>query len=144
MLLNEGQTSNYNGAAFMIDALPRARAPQANRGNDAGWFRAALDARGIAACIASHENRKIPNCQGTVTYRRCDRIDNMFGTPRNRCRVHARYDRCAHLVPTDQYIRQRFASEEADQSNLFSAAPTGCSMMPDVQCVLCPEQRDLV
>ncbi len=60
MLLSEGQMSDYKGAALMIDALPRANALLADRGYDADWFRAALAKRGIAACIPSKTNRKIP------------------------------------------------------------------------------------
>lgn len=60
MLLSEGQMSDYKGAALMIDAFPRAKALLADRGYDADWFRTALDARGIAACIPSKANRKVP------------------------------------------------------------------------------------
>jgi hypothetical protein len=31
MLLSEGRMSDYKGAALMIDALPRAKAPMADR-----------------------------------------------------------------------------------------------------------------
>jgi transposase len=60
MLLSEGQMSDCKGAALMIDALPRAKALLADRGYDADWFRAALAERGIAACIPSKANRKVP------------------------------------------------------------------------------------
>lgn len=35
MLPNEGQMSEYKGAALMIDALPLAKAMLADRGDDA-------------------------------------------------------------------------------------------------------------
>lgn len=53
MLLTEGQTSDYKGAALMLDALPPAKAMLGDRGFDADWFRNALLAKGIAPCIPS-------------------------------------------------------------------------------------------
>lgn len=81
MLLTEGQMSDYKGAALMIDALPRAKVLLADRGYDADWFRAALAARDIAACIPSKANRKVPIPHDTVLYRKRHRIENMFGKP---------------------------------------------------------------
>ena len=96
MLLSEGQMSDSKGAALMIDALPRAKALLADRGYDADWFRAALHARGIAACIPSKANRKVPIPHDTVLYRQRHRIENMFGKLKDWRRIHTRYDRCAH------------------------------------------------
>ena len=96
MLLSEGQMSDYKGAALMIDALPRAQVLLADRGYDADWFRAALAERGIAACIPSKVNRKVPIPHDTVLYRQRHRIENMFGKLKDWRRIHTRYDRCAH------------------------------------------------
>ena len=38
MLLSEGQMSDYNGAALMLEALPSAKALLGDRGYDADWF----------------------------------------------------------------------------------------------------------
>jgi transposase len=43
MLLSEGQMSDYKGAAFMLDALPKAKAMLGDKGYDADWFRSAPD-----------------------------------------------------------------------------------------------------
>lgn len=96
MLLSEGQMSDYKGAALMIEALPRAKAMLGDRGYDADWFRAALATRGIAACIPSKSNRKIPIPHDTVLYRQRHKIENMFGRLKDWRRIHTRYDRCAH------------------------------------------------
>ena len=96
MLLSEGQMSDYKGAALIIDALPRAKALLADRSYDADWFRTALDARGIAACIPSKANRKVPIPHDAVLYRQRHRIENMFGKLKDWRRIHTRYDRCAH------------------------------------------------
>jgi transposase len=79
MLLSEGQMSDYKGAALMFDALPPAKALLGDRGYDADWFRTALAERGIAACIPSKINRKVPIPHDTVLYRQRHKIENMFG-----------------------------------------------------------------
>ena len=96
MLLTEGQTSDFKGAALMLDALRPAKAMLADRGYDADWFRNALIARGIAPCIPSKVNRKIPIPHDRILYRRRQRIENMFGKLKDWRRIHTRYDRCAH------------------------------------------------
>ncbi len=96
MLLSEGQMSDYKGAALMLDALPPAKALLCDRGYDAGWFRNALAERGIAACIPSKSNRKIPIDHDRSLYRQRHKIENMFGKLKDWRRIHTRYDRCAH------------------------------------------------
>jgi len=96
MLLSEGQMSDYKGAALVIDALPRAKTLLADRGYDADWFRAALAERGIAPCIPSKANHKVPIPHDTALYRQRHRIENMFGKLKDWRRIHTRYDRCAH------------------------------------------------
>ncbi len=98
MLLTEGQISDYKGAALMLDALSKARAMLGDRGYDAGWFRAALIAKGIAPCIPSKSNRKIPIPHDRTLYRQRHRIANMFGRLTDWRRTHTRYDRCAHAL----------------------------------------------
>lgn len=96
MLLSEGQMSDYKGAALMIEAFPKAEALLADRGYDADWFRAALEQRGIAACIPSKTNRKVPIPHDAVLYRQRHKVENMFGKLKDWRRIHTRYDRCAH------------------------------------------------
>ncbi|WP_419815719.1 IS5 family transposase [Glacieibacterium sp.] len=96
MLLTEGQTSDYKGAALMLEALPKAKAMLGDRGYDADWFRAALIAKGIAPCIPSRANRKVPIDHDRMLYRQRHRIENMFGKLKDWRRIHTRYDRCAH------------------------------------------------
>jgi transposase len=88
MLLSEGQTSDFKGAASMLAALPRARELLADKGYDAE--------RGITACIPSKSNRKIPIEHDRTLYRQRHKIENMFGRLKDCRRVHTRYDRCAH------------------------------------------------
>ena len=69
MLVSEGQMSDYKGAALMIDDLPPAKTMLADRGYDADWFRAALAARGVDACVPSRINRKISIPYDQTLYR---------------------------------------------------------------------------
>jgi transposase len=96
MLLSEGQMSDYKRAALMLAALPKADALLADKGYDADWLRAALAERGLAACIPSKSNRKVPIPDDAVLYRQRHKIENMFGRLKDWRRVHTRYDRCAH------------------------------------------------
>ena len=96
MLLSEGQTTDYKGAALMFDALPKVKTMIADRGYDADWLRDALTARGINPCIPSKSNRKVPIPHDRTVYRQRHRIKNMFGRLKDWRRIHTRYDRCAH------------------------------------------------
>ncbi len=96
MLLSEGQMSDHKGAALMIDALPKAKALLGDKRYDADWFRAALAERGIAPCIPTKINRKVPIPHDIALYRQRHKIENMFGKLKDWRRIHTRYDRCAH------------------------------------------------
>jgi transposase len=96
MLLSEGQMSDYKGAANILPALPRAKELLGDKGYDADWFREALTARGITACIPSKANRKMPIKHDEALYRQRHKIEIMFGRIKDWRRIHTRYDRCAH------------------------------------------------
>ena len=96
MLLSEGQMSDFKGAALMLDALPKAKAMLGDKGYDANWFRDALAARGMEACIPSKANRKRPIPHDRMLYKQRHKIENMFGRLKDWRRIHTRYDRCAH------------------------------------------------
>lgn len=98
MLLSEGQMSDYNVAALMIDAFPRAKSLLADKGYDADWLRAALEQRGITPCISSKTNRKVPIPHDTVLYRQRHKVENMFGKLKNWRRIHSRPIRQARLA----------------------------------------------
>jgi transposase len=76
--------------------MPSAKVLLGDRGYDAGWFRNALAERGIAACIPSKVNRKIPIARDRTLYRQHHKIENMFGRLKDWRRIHTRYDRGAH------------------------------------------------
>lgn len=46
-VMTAGQVSDYTGAAALLDSLSRAPWLLGDRGYDAGWFRDALQAKGI-------------------------------------------------------------------------------------------------
>jgi putative transposase len=96
LLLSEGQMSDYKGAAKMLAAFPKAKTLLADKGYDADWFRDALAARKITACIPSRVNRKIVIPHDPTLYKKRHKIENMFGRLKDWRRIHTRYDRCAH------------------------------------------------
>jgi transposase len=96
MLLSEGQMSDYKGARMLLPSLPKAKTLIADRDYDAAWFRAALRAKGITACIPTKRNRKIQIEYDKTLYRQRHRIENMFGRLKDWRRIAMRYDRCAH------------------------------------------------
>ncbi len=67
-------------------------------GYDADWFRAALGERGVAACIPSKANRKVPIPHDPTLYRQRHRIENMFGKLKDWRRIYTRYDRSAICI----------------------------------------------
>ncbi|WP_428982422.1 transposase [Pseudochelatococcus contaminans] len=57
LLLSEGQMSDHKGARLMLDVMPPAVNPIADKGYDSNWFRQALIERGIEPCIPSNRTR---------------------------------------------------------------------------------------
>jgi putative transposase len=96
MLLTEGQMSDHKGARMMLDTLPRAKALIADRGYDSNWFRAALKAKGMEACIPPTRSRKQPLPYDKALYRSRHKIENLFARLKDWRRIATRYDRCAH------------------------------------------------
>lgn len=95
MFLTAGQTSDFKGAAVLIEQMPKTRALIGDRGYDADWLREALKDRGIEPCIPSKKNRKLPIPHDKVRYRRRHKIENMFAHLKDWRRIHTRYDRSA-------------------------------------------------
>ncbi len=56
LLLIEGETSDHGGAEAILDVLLSADAMVADRGNDSGGYRAALEDKGITPCITPRKN----------------------------------------------------------------------------------------
>lgn len=96
LLLTEGQTGDYRGAAAILPSLPRARVLIADRGYDAYWFRNALRRMDIETCIPRKSNRKAAIAFDAKLYRQRHKIEIMFGRLKDWRRIHTRYDWCAH------------------------------------------------
>ena len=92
--MTAGQVSDYTGAAALLGSLPAAGWLIADRGYDADWFRDALKAKGIRACIPGRTSRSKPVRHDKRRYRRRNRIEIMFGRLKDWRRIATRYDRC--------------------------------------------------
>jgi transposase len=96
LLLTQGQTSDYKGAARLLDFLPKARDMIADRGYDADWFRTALKAKGMTPCIPPKKNRSAFISYDANLYKKRHKVENMFAKLKDWRRIATRYDRCAH------------------------------------------------
>lgn len=96
MLLSEGQMSDHKGARLVLDALPPAKTPIADRGYDSTPFRQALLQKGIVSCIPSSRSRKVPYPYDKALYRQRHKVENLFAKLKDWRRIATRYDRCAH------------------------------------------------
>jgi transposase len=96
MVLTAGQVSDYKGARRLLPFLPKAKTMIADRGYDAGWYRDALEKRGIAPCIPPKKNRKTKYRYDKKLYKERHKVENMFGRIKDWRRIAMRYDRCAH------------------------------------------------
>ncbi len=92
--ITAGQINDYTGAAALLDDLPKAQGMLADRGYDAKWFRDALEQKGITPCIPGLKSRSMPVKYDKRRYKRRNRIEIMFGRPKDWRRVATRYDRC--------------------------------------------------
>lgn len=96
LLLSAGQLSDYQGAALLLDALPKAKELLADRGYDANWLRTALIRKGITPCIPPKKNRKVAIPYDKTLYKQRHKVENMFAKLKDWRRIAMRYDRCAH------------------------------------------------
>jgi transposase len=53
-------------------------------------------AKGIAPCIPSKKNRKLPIPYDATLYKQRHKVENMFAKLKDWRRIATRYDRCAH------------------------------------------------
>jgi len=96
--MTAGQVSDYTGAAALLGSLPKADGLLADRGYDADWFEDALNDKGMMPCIPGRKSRGKPIKHNKRRYikhdKRRNRIEIMFGRPKDSRRVAIRYDRC--------------------------------------------------
>lgn len=97
MYLSAGQTSDFTGAAGLLQGMPRVNVLLADRGYDADWFRSALIDMGITPCIPSKRNRLVQIEHDAVLYKKRHKIENMFGRLKDWRRVAMRFDRRADI-----------------------------------------------
>ncbi|MGC5748972.1 transposase [Gluconobacter sp. NFX36] len=61
---------------------------------DAGWFRSAIEKKGIRLCILGWKSRGQSVKYDTRKYKRCSRIEIIFGRFKDWRRVTTHYDKC--------------------------------------------------
>lgn len=96
--MTAGQVSDYTGAAALLGSLPKAEWLLDDRGYDAGWFRDALQEKGITPCIPGRKSRRKAVKYDKRRYKSRNRIEIMFGRLKDWRRVATRYDRCSAVI----------------------------------------------
>jgi len=95
MVLTAGQTSDHIGAKIMYPYLPKASMIIGDKGYDSDEYRAALKAKGIAACIPPRKRRNNPAEYCKTLYKQRHMVENTFNRLKDWRRIATRYDRCA-------------------------------------------------
>ncbi len=93
VFMTAGPISDDTGPLPSWNSLAAAQWMLGDRGYDADWFRDALEGKGIRPCIPGRKSRAEPVSYGRRKYKRCNRIETMFGRLRDWRRVATRYDR---------------------------------------------------
>jgi transposase len=97
LFITAGQVSDHVGARALCGSLPGVDWLIADRGDDADWFREALQDKGIRPCIAGRKSCDKPVRYDKRLYKRRNRIEIMFGRLKDWRRVATRYDRCSKV-----------------------------------------------
>ena len=93
LFITAGQVSDYAGAAALMNGIPEAEWLLADRGYDADWFRKTLADKGTEPCNPGRKSRRKTVKYDKRRYKRCNRIERMFGRLKDWRRVSTRYDR---------------------------------------------------
>ncbi len=92
--MTAGQISDYTGVTALLDSFPKAQWMLADRSYDADWFRKALEEKGIKPCVPDRKSRGKPIRYDRRRYKRCNRIEIMFGRLKDWRSVATCYVRC--------------------------------------------------
>lgn len=95
--MTAGQVSDDIGATALLGGLQKAEWLLADRGYDADWFRETLKDKGIKPCMQGRKSRAKPIEHDKRRYKRRNRIEIMFGRPKDWRRVATRYGRCPKI-----------------------------------------------
>ena len=100
LFMTSGQVSDCTGAAALLGSLPSAEWLLGDRGYDADWFRDALENERLKPCIPGRKSRSTPVKYDKRRDKRRNRIEIMFGRPKDWRRVAPRCDRCPKVFPS--------------------------------------------
>ena len=83
-------TGGSDGAAVLLDGLPKADWLLGDRGYDADWFRDALEEKAITPCIPGRKPQNKPVKCDKRRYKGRNKIEIMFGRLKDQRRVATR------------------------------------------------------
>jgi transposase len=92
VILTGGNRSDYTQAEVLLNNQ-HARAVLADKGYDAGYLVAAIEAMGAEVVIPSTKNRKVLRCHDEHLYKERNLIERLFNKIKNFRPVATRYDK---------------------------------------------------
>ena len=95
LVLTAGQTHDSQAAATLLEDLPENAVVLADKGYDADWIRAAIEARGAAPNIPAKSNRTQRFCFSRSLYRQRNLIERFFAKLKQFRRTATRYEKLA-------------------------------------------------
>jgi len=76
--LTPGQASDVHGAETLLDNLGQNTVLLADKGYDADWIRAKIEAQDAAPNIPDKSNRKYRHCFSKVLYKERNKVERFF------------------------------------------------------------------
>ena len=95
LVLTAGQTHDSQAAAALLEALPENAVVLADKGYDADWIRAAIEARGAAPNIPAKSDRTQRFCFSRSFHRQRNLIERFFAKLKQFRRAATRYEKLA-------------------------------------------------
>ncbi len=94
LFVTAGQVSDYIGAQAMLSSLPKVNWLLRDHCYDADWFRETLKDKRIRPCTSGRKQRKTPVNYDNRRNKRRNRIEIMFGRPKDWRHLTTQYNTC--------------------------------------------------
>ena len=91
--LTPGQTSDVQGAEVLLNDLRCNAVVLGDKGYDADWIRAKIEAQDAAPNIPDKSNRKILHCFSKTLYRERNKVERFFNKIKHFRRIATRYEK---------------------------------------------------
>ena len=93
LTLTPGQASDVHGAEVLLNNLDHGTVLLGDKGYDADWIRAKIEAQNAAPNIPDKSNRKNRHCFSAVLYKERNKVERFFNKIKHFRRVATRYEK---------------------------------------------------